>query len=362
MDGKIKVLIVDDSAVVRNILSRELGKDPDIDVVGTAADPYIARDKIIFLKPDVITLDIEMPRMDGLSFLEKLMQHYPMPVIIFSSLAQSGCETALRAMELGAVEVMKKPDLDVAFKLNEMRIIMTDKIKAAFQTRYRFMGAQPARPPVVARPAGMARPAGAMIKTTDVIVAVGASTGGTEAIRAVIPFLPADFPGTVITQHMPENFTRSFADSLNKGSSVEVREAQDGDTVHPGLVLIARGNYHMLLRRSGARYYVELKQGPLVCRQRPSVEVLFDSVAQYAGANAIGVILTGMGNDGATGMLHMKEAGAYTIAQDEKSCVVYGMPKEAVRMGGVDKILPLDRIPDEMIARVQMKQASADVR
>jgi len=243
---------------------------------------------------------------------------------------------------------MEKPALDVSHKLNEMIILLTDKIKAAAQTKYRFM----TRDKQEKKKPRQLTPSTAMIKTTDKVVAIGASTGGTEAIRSIIPVLPPSFPGIVITQHMPEQFTKSFADSLSKQSQMEVREARDGDTVRPGLVLIAKGNYHMLLRRSGARYYVEVKQGPLVCRQRPSVEVLFDSVAKFAGKNALGVILTGMGNDGATGMLHMKEAGAVTIAQDEASCVVFGMPKEAIKSGGAQKILPLDDIAGELIRLV----------
>ena len=346
----IKVLIVDDSSVVRNILATELAKDKDIEIVGTAIDPYIARDKIVQLNPDVLTLDVEMPRMDGITFLEKLMHYHPMPVIILSSLTPAGCEVALKALELGAIEVMEKPKLDVQQKLNEMITILTDKIKAAYSARYRYILKKEKTAEIERKPLEMS----SMLKTTDVVVAIGASTGGTEALRALIPRLPPTFPGVVITQHMPEKFTQSFANSLDQASKMDVKEAADGDTIRPGLVLIARGNYHMLFRRSGARYYVELKQGPLVCRQRPSVEVLFDSVAKYAGRNAIGVILTGMGNDGAVGMLHMKEAGAYTIAQDEASCVVYGMPKEAVKMNSVAKVLPLDDIPEELVKRVTM--------
>ncbi len=350
---KIKVLIVDDSSVVRNILSTELAKDPEIEIVGTATDPYIARDKIVYSNPDVLTLDIEMPRMDGLTFLEKLMEHHPMPVIILSSLAPAGCEIAIKAMELGAVDVMEKPALDVSYKLNEMIIMLVEKIKAAKATKYRFANRNKEKQnkPVVKRMAEMT----SMLQTTDKIVAIGASTGGTEALRALLPTLPPSFPGVVVTQHMPEKFTKSFADHLAQLCKMEVREAVDGDTVRPGLVLIAKGNYHMLLRRSGARYYVEVKDGPLVCRQRPSVEVLFDSVAKYAGRNAIGVMLTGMGNDGATGMLHMKEAGSYNIAQDEQSCVVFGMPKEAIKAGGVDKIMSLEDIPNELVLQLNKK-------
>ncbi|MEI8344521.1 MAG: chemotaxis response regulator protein-glutamate methylesterase [Candidatus Omnitrophota bacterium] len=348
MPKKIRVLVVDDSSVVRNILATELSKDPEIEVVATAADPYIARDKIVLLEPDVLTLDVEMPRMDGVTFLGKLMASKPMPVIILSSLTPSGCETALKALELGAIDVMQKPEMDLAAKLSEMIQQLCDRIKAAYSAKYRFQVKAQRLTPTVRPPIVMS----AMMKTTDKIVVIGASTGGTEAIRAIIPILPADFPGVVITQHMPEKFTQTFAESLNATSKLEVREAQNNDTVRPGLVLIARGNYHMLLRRSGARYYVEVKDGPLVCRQRPSVEVLFDSAAKYAGRNAIGVILTGMGNDGAQGLLHMREAGAFTIAQDEKSCVVYGMPKEAVKVGAAQKILPLDEIPGEIAAHL----------
>lgn len=347
---KIKVLIADDSSVVREILSSELSKDPALEIVGTAVDPYVARDKIVMLNPDVLILDVEMPRMDGLTFLGKLMSYYPMPVIILSSLTPAGCEMALKAYELGAMEVMHKPELDVSYKLNEMIILLTDKIKAVYQTKYRFARKKKLEEIKHTKVYQMS----SLIKTTDKVVAIGASTGGTEAIRAILPLLPPGFPGVVITQHMPENFTKSFADSLNKICQIEVKEAENNDTVRPGLALIARGNYHMVFKRSGARYYVELKQGPLVCRQRPSVEVLFDSVAKYAGNNAIGVILTGMGNDGATGMLHMKEAGVYTIAQDEESCVVFGMPNEAIKAGGVDKILPLDQIAGELVKKISV--------
>lgn len=344
---KIKVLLVDDSAVVRNILTRELSKDPCLDIVGSALDPYVAREKIVMLEPDVIVLDVEMPRMDGITFLEKIMKYHPMPVIILSSLTPIGCETALRALELGALEVMHKPNLDISYKLHEMIIFLSDKIKAVAQAKYRFAykKEESQEPPVILK-------MDSMIKTTDKVVAIGASTGGTEAIRYIVSILPPTFPGVVIVQHMPENFTRSFALSLNKGSQMEVKEAQDGDTVQSGRALIARGNHHMVLRRSGARYYVEVKQGPLVCRQRPSVEVLFDSVAKCAGKNAVGVILTGMGNDGASGLLHMKEAGAYTIAQDEASCIVFGMPHEAIKLNAANEVLPLNKIPQGLVHKV----------
>ena len=342
--SKIKVLVVDDSAVVRKILSRELSKAIGIEVVATAADPYIARDKIIRLKPDVITLDVEMPRMDGVTFLGKLMAHRPMPVIVLSSLTPAGCETALRALELGAIDVIQKPELDLSYKLQEMMEVLVDKIRLASEAKYKFAARRKNNTAMQ-----QIKPISAMIKTTDKVVAIGASTGGTEALRHIISRLPANFPGIMIAQHMPENFTKSFADSLNKLSQMQVSEACDGDTVRPGQVLIAKGNHHMLLKRSGARYYVLQKQGPLVCRQRPSVEVLFNSVAKYAGSNAVGVILTGMGNDGAEGLLNLKNAGAKTIAQDEQSSVVFGMPKEAIALGAAERVLSLEKIPIAMV-------------
>ncbi|MCK5579751.1 MAG: chemotaxis response regulator protein-glutamate methylesterase [Candidatus Omnitrophica bacterium] len=345
---KVKVLIVDDSSVVRNVLTEEMSKDARIEVVGTAMDPYIARDKVVTLKPDVLVLDVEMPRMDGITFLSKLMKHAPMPVIIFSSLTPEGCETALEALSMGAIEVMHKPDLDVTHKLREAMVQLQDKIIAASKVRYKFT----VKEKVKKKKGPSFTDKGAMIKTTDKVVAIGASTGGTEAIREILPTLPANFPGIVITQHMPAQFTKTFADSLNKQCVLEVREARDNDTIRPGLVLIAPGNYHMLLRRSGARYYVQVKDGPLVHHQRPSIEILFNSVAKYAGSNSIGAILTGMGSDGAAGLLNMKNAGAHTIAQDEKSCVVYGMPKAAVEQKAAVSVISLKNIPGELMQKV----------
>jgi two-component system chemotaxis response regulator CheB len=340
----IKLLIVDDSAIIRQILTTELSKYPEIEIVGTAPDPYIARDKIIQLKPDVMTLDIEMPRMDGITFLEKLMKSHPMPVIILSTLTPHGCELALRAFDLGAIEVIHKPELDVSTKLNEMIGQLVDKIKAAALTK----GKLNIRPSISS--IGVPKPLSApFLKTTDKVVAIGASTGGTEAIRAILPMLPAHFPGIVIAQHMPANFTRSFADSLDKVCALQVKEAEENDTIRPGLVLLAPGNYHMVVRRSGARYYVTLNQGPMVHHQRPAVDVLFMSVAKYVGANALGVILTGMGKDGADGLLKMKEAGAPTIGQDERSSVVYGMPKVAAELGAVQHVRSLESIPGTII-------------
>ena len=340
---KTRVLIVDDSAVVRQIFTRELSRDPGIEVIGSAPDPYVARDKIIQLKPDVITLDIEMPRMDGITFLRKLMKYYPMPVIVVSSLTSRGGELAVEAMDAGAVDVMCKPG--AAYTVGDMSESLVDKIKAAAIVDIRKKIANRTRQenaPVVRL---------SMTKTTNKIVVIGASTGGTEAIKDLLTAFPTSAPGTVIVQHMPEHFTRSYAQRLNSLCAIEVKEAEDGDSVNPGRALIAPGNRHMLLRRSGAKYYVEVKDGPLVHHQRPSVEVLFNSAARYAGANSIGVILTGMGKDGAQGLLEMKKGGAVTIAQDQQSCVVFGMPKEAIELGAADMILPLNRIAQNIISR-----------
>lgn len=332
----IRVLIVDDSATVRQVFANELARDPEIEVIGTAPDPYVARDKIVQLKPDVVTLDIEMPRMDGITFLRKLMQHYPLPVIIVSSLTPTGGEVALEALQAGAVDVMCKPG--AAYSVGDMSVQLIDKIKAAAGVPVKKrMESKKGAAATVERLA--------MTRTTNKVIAMGASTGGTEALTDVLTAMPANAPGIVIVQHMPELFTRSFADRLNGLCAIEVREAVNGETVVPGKALIAPGNYHMLLRRSGARYYVEVKSGPLVTRHRPSVDVLFKSVARYAGQNAVGVIMTGMGRDGADGMKEMHDNGAQTIAQDEASCVVFGMPKEAIARGGVDHVVSLDRIP-----------------
>lgn len=332
---KIRVLVVDDSAVVRQVLSKELSREPDIEVVGTATDPYVARDKIVQLKPDVLTLDIEMPRMDGLTFLRKLMAHFPMPVVIVSSLTAAGGELALEAMDAGAVEVMCKPG--AAYKLGDLSVDLTDKIRAAAKAKVSKSNVDGVkkRPPIKRL---------SLSRTTNKVIAIGTSTGGTEALRHVLPQLPGNTPGIVIVQHMPEKFTRSFANSLNDASEIFVKEAEDGDRVAPGKALLAPGGYHMALKRSGAVYYVEVKEGPRVNRHRPSVDVLFKSVATFAGKNAVGVIMTGMGDDGARGLLTLKEAGSPTIAQDEASCVVFGMPKEAIKLGAADHVVPLDGI------------------
>ena len=334
---KIKVLIVDDSAVIRQALSSILGQDNEIEVMGTAADPFIAAAKIAEEVPDVITLDIEMPRMDGLTFLRKVMSQHPIPVIIISSLTAKGTESAILAMEYGAVSVLKKPHMYADLR-GEASHIIVDTVKAAAKAkvRRRAMGTP------LAGAVGKKIPVHSMAQTTEKVIAVGASTGGTEAILEFLKAMPIDCQGIVIVQHMPELFTRSFADRLNSICSISVKEAAHGDTVIRGRALIAPGNYHMELKRSGARYYVELNDNPPVNRHRPSVEVLFKSVAKYAGKNAMGVIMTGMGADGAVGLLEMKKEGAYTLAQDEETCVVFGMPKEAIKLGAVDKVLPLN--------------------
>jgi len=358
-NSKIRVLIVDDSASVRQSLKQVLETDPGIEVTATASDPYVAVARIEQQEPDVITLDVEMPRMDGLTFLDKIMTQHPIPVVICSSLTERGSDTALAALERGAVEIITKPKLGTREFLQESAIRICDAVKSAARAgaRKRRIVATPVEEPRVPEPkltadAVIARPdSRAMIETTDKVVAVGASTGGTEALREFLEALPADAPGIVVVQHMPEKFTASFAARLDQLCRVNVREAVDGDSVIRGQALIAPGNRHMLLKRSGARYFVEVRDGPLVNRHRPSVDVLFRSTARYAGRNAIGVIMTGMGDDGARGMLEMKEAGAANIAQDEASCVVFGMPAEAIRMGGVERVLPLRLIADEVVRR-----------
>ncbi len=352
MGKKVKVLIVDDSAMVRNTLSEILSSDPEIEVIGTAADPFIAAHKMKEDAPDVITLDVEMPRMDGITFLQKIMSQHPIPVVICSSLAVERSETTLKALEYGAVEIIQKPSLGTKEFLMESRINICDSVKAAAMVKIKRISRIREVAPKLTADAVLAKPTGsAMIKTTEKVVAVGASTGGTEALRVLFEALPVDCPGFVCVQHMPENFTKAFAKRLDGLCQVSVKEAANNDTVLRGQVLIAPGNHHMLLKRSGARYYVEIKDGPLVSRHRPSVDVLFRSAARYAGKNAIGVIMTGMGDDGAKGLLEMKESGAHTIAQDESSSVVFGMPNEAIKLNAVDRILPL-----EAIARAIVKE------
>lgn len=344
---KIRVLIVDDSAVVRQTLTSILESDSQIEVMGSASDPFFAAKKIQTEVPDVITLDIEMPRMDGLTFLKKIMSQHPIPVVVISSLTAEGTETGMKALEYGAVEIITKPQMNTKQFIEESRIRICDAVKAAGMSRVkRKTYTEFTVAPKLSADAVIpnAKPTNAMIKTTETVVAVGASTGGTDALQVFLQDMPVDCPGIVIVQHMPEFFTRSFANRLNDICKITVKEAENGDSVIRGRALIAPGNHHMLLKRSGARYYVEVKEGPLVNRHRPSVDVLFRSTARYAGKNAIGVIMTGMGDDGARGLLEMKEAGAATIAQDEKTCVVFGMPNEAIKLGAADKILPLEQI------------------
>jgi two-component system chemotaxis response regulator CheB len=350
-EKKIKVLIVDDSAVVRQTLAEILSSDSQIEVIATAADPFIAAERIRNELPDVITLDVEMPRMDGITFLQKIMSQHPIPVVMCSSLTEERSETALKALECGAVEIIQKPRLGVKQFLEESKVLICDAVKAASLARLRPIRASLRQvAPKLTADAVLAKPSSkAMIRTTEKVVVVGASTGGTEALRVFLEDMPLDSPGIVIVQHMPENFTRSFAARLDSLCRISVKEAENNDTVIPGRALIAPGNRHMLLKRSGARYFVELKDGPLVSRHRPSVDVLFRSAARYSGKNAVGVIMTGMGDDGAKGMLEMKEAGAVTIAQDEATCIVFGMPKEAIKLGGVDKVLALEDITPAVI-------------
>ena len=343
MSSDVRVLIVDDSSIVRRVLKQELGRQSGIEVVGTAPDPYIARDKIVKLRPDVLTLDIEMPRMDGLTFLRKLMKFHPVPTIIVSSLTPEGCETALACLEAGAVDVICKPG--ESYSVAEMASQLAETIRGAARANIQRVKQQ-----IQANDKPTRRSAGkAMIKTTQKVVALGASTGGTEALRSVLCALPKQSPGVIITQHMPEGFTRSFAERLNGICELEVREAADGDRVVPGLALLAPGNRHMKLSRDGSLYIVRVCDGPSICRHRPSVEVLFESTAEYAGRNAIGVIMTGMGRDGARGLLSLRNAGAVTIAQNKASCVVFGMPREAIECGAAQIISPLKKIPDRII-------------
>ncbi|MGK5090688.1 chemotaxis response regulator protein-glutamate methylesterase [Deltaproteobacteria bacterium TL4] len=353
MSQKIKVLIVDDSAIVRQVLTQILSSDPEIEVIATAADPFVAAQKLREQIPDVILLDVEMPRMDGLTFLKKIMSQHPIPTVMCSSLTVKGSETALKALEYGAVDIITKPRMGTKQFLEESKVVVCDAVKAALLTQrnpQRDLPKMMQVAPKLNADAVIAKShSKAMIQTTEKIVVVGASTGGTEALKTFLEALPEDAPGMVIVQHMPENFTTAFANRLNGLCRITVKEASTNDSVIRGLALLAPGNRHTLLKRSGARYYVEVKDGPLVSRHRPSVDVLFRSAAHYAGKNAIGVIMTGMGDDGAHGMLEMKEAGAINIAQDEATSVVFGMPNEAIKLGGVDKILPLGRIAAEVM-------------
>jgi two-component system chemotaxis response regulator CheB len=363
---RIRVLIVDDSAIVRKILSEALSEEPDIEIVGTAPDPYVARDKILSLEPDVLTLDIEMPRMDGLTFLRKLMQFHPLPVVVISSLAQPSCRIAVQALETGAVEVLAKPG--GPYSVGELRHGLAEKVRAAAAARVR-RPAHEQKPAVSG--AGRAQAASSQAPAThgpgsaahtacpaavpcvaiapDILVAIGASTGGTEAIAAVLSRLPASTPGILIAQHIPPEFSRAFANRLNETCAMQVKEAEDGDTLRPGVAMVAPGDFHLVARKAGGRTFVNVKTGPRVCYQRPSVDVLFHSVAETAGPKAVGVLLTGMGNDGAQGLLRMRQAGARTIAQDEASCVVFGMPREAIALGAAEQVVSLASVADALL-------------
>lgn len=352
---RTRVLIIDDSALIRQLLSEILGSDPSLEVVGVASDPYAAWEKIRKLRPDVLTLDVEMPRMDGLTFLQKLMQLQPLPVLMVSSLTEQGCETTLKALELGAVDFVTKPKVDVRSGTVELAREIIEKVKVAASARLRRPGRKVARPApaTTGKPASVKQPpsGNALLKSTQQVICIGASTGGTEAILRVLTSFPADAPGTVIVQHMPPGFTRSFAARLNTACRIQVHEARDGDRILPGHALLAPGGLHMAVRRSGASYSVKVGMGQPVNRHRPSVDVLFRSAARYLGSNAVGVILTGMGDDGAAGLLEMQSAGARTIAQNEETCVVFGMPREAISRGAAGRILPLDSIASAALSQ-----------
>lgn len=352
--ARTRVLIIDDSALIRQLLTEILGSDPGLEVVGVASDPYVAWEKIKKLRPDVLTLDVEMPRMDGLTFLQKLMQIQPLPVLMVSSLTEKGCETTFKALELGAVDFVTKPKVDVRSGTVELAHEIIEKVKVAASAKLRGPRRKLARPVSTGPakpPTAKVQPSGnALLNSTQQIVCIGASTGGTEAILQVLTSFPADAPGTVIVQHMPPGFTRSFAARLDASCRIRVHEARDGDRILPGHALLAPGGLHMAVRRSGACYSVKVGMGQPVNRHRPSVDVLFRSAARYLGSNAVGVILTGMGDDGAAGLLEMQSAGARTIAQNEDTCVVFGMPKEAISRGAAGRILPLDSIASAALA------------
>lgn len=342
----IKVMLVDDSAVVRQTISEVLNTDDEIEVIETCQDPYIAAQKLRNVVPDVIVLDVEMPRMDGITFLQKIMSQNPIPVIICSTLVEKGATTTIRALEYGAVDIIQKPTIGTKKFLEEAKVLLIDSVKAASRVNLKKIkaGSKEIAPKLTADAVLSGVKGKAMSKTTEKIIVIGASTGGTEAVRKVLEVMPQDAPGIVVVQHMPQGFTTSFANRLNEFCKINVKEAQDGDSILRGHALIAPGNLHTLIKRSGARYFVEVRDGPLVARHRPSVDVLFRSTARYAGSNAVAAILTGMGDDGAAGMKEMHDTGAFTIAQDEKTSVVYGMPAVAVAQGGVDVILPITQI------------------
>lgn len=338
MMDKIKVLVIDDAALVRKVMRDSINSQEDMEVIGMAADPYIAVEKMRLQKPDVITLDVEMPRMDGLTFLKQLMTQHPIPVIIVSSLSHTGGEVAIRALELGAVDIFLKEDIRLVSKDDTRLQQLIEMIRAAGKA-------------IVRRQAKTIRPVPELlaVRTSEKIIVLGASTGGTVAIQEIVSALPADSPGMVIVQHMPKDFTMHFANRLNEMSAMSVKEAEEGDRVLPGKILIAPGDRHVQLMRYGSTIMVRTWDGPLVNRHKPSVDVLFESAAQQVGKNGIGVLLTGMGKDGANGLLSMKRSGAFTIAQDEASCIVFGMPKEAIKLNAADKVLPLSEIPYQLL-------------
>lgn len=342
---KIRVMVVDDSAAVREALSRLIASDPELEVVATASDPFVAAERLRTIVPDVITLDVEMPRMDGVSFLKRLMAQHPIPVVMCSSLVGEATKTLTEALAAGAVGIICKPKLGVTGFLEDARVEICETIKGAAKARLRPAKSMAVAPKLTADAVLPPATAQAMSRTTELVVAIGASTGGTEALRFLLDAFPLDMPPIVIVQHMPELFTRAFAARLDQSSRLTVREAQPGDRLLRGHALIAPGGRHLLVQRSGAVYSVDVRDGPLVCRHRPSVDVLFRSLARVAGPNAIGVIMTGMGDDGARGLLEVRSAGGRTLGQDEESCVVYGMPAEAKRMGGVEDEVPLERMP-----------------
>lgn len=347
MQKVTRVLVVDDSAIIRTQLSKELNRDPEIEVVGTAADPYIARDKIVKLKPDVLTLDVEMPKMDGLTFLGKLMKFHPMPVIMVSSYTESGSEAALKAMDMGAVDVMSKPKGSTGSGMGELTIQLIDKVKAAARVNMKTRKSL-----LQSRPSTITRVSLTKSFAKDRIIAMGASTGGVDAIKEVLIRMPTNAPPIVITQHMPEGFTATFAKRLDQDCALEVREAKNLDVLKPGLALIAPGNHHLTIRKNASGYIAEVKNGPIVCRHRPSVEELFNSAAKQAGKNSIGVIMTGMGKDGAEGLLNMRKAGAKTIAQNKETSVVFGMPQEAIKLDAAESIVPLHKITETILKMV----------
>ncbi|TCO76574.1 protein-glutamate methylesterase/protein-glutamine glutaminase [Chromatocurvus halotolerans] len=359
MAGKIRVLVVDDSALIRRLLTDMLNSAPDIEVVGTAADPLIARDKIKSLKPDVLTLDIEMPRMDGITFLRNLMRLRPMPVVMVSTLTEQGADVTLQALEIGAVDFVTKPKLDVSRALNDYVEELVTKVRAASVAKVRRLASLESPQPMQSSDAVIPRRPAHHLRTTDQIIAIGASTGGTEAIKSVLMGMPRDAPGIVIAQHIPPGFSAAFADRMDRLTPLNVKEAEDGDVVIPGHAFVAPGDRHLLLVRNGARYVCRLNDGEPVNRHRPSVDVLFRSVLQAAGINAVSAILTGMGADGAEGLREMREAGLHTIAQDEGTSVVWGMPGEAFKRGGACEVLPLQAIARHLLRAVWKEPRAA---